>query len=400
MFKNTSNAERLKSVHSETLTDIELLGLASSFNLADGHAYQDLEGCYSSIPTELPQMWSEAACSAIPKMTAHFKNTFAGLIESPTLYDFRDFKVCPTASNSIDIIGAFLRAKSLRTTLIEPTFDNLALLLRRRGVDLYALNDERFQQAAESDALDTLPELGTCRALFLVNPNNPTGHVLDAKSFSNVVEFCARRGMTLLMDNSFRLFNRQPFDDYSILQEAGVSFVCFEDTGKAFPTQDMKASLLFYSEDNQALIEEIYNEIYLCVSNFSLNILSRFMDATSRTGLAPALWQIVDERRIMLRNVISGSALRVAANAKKSPLGVEWLDCGSIGSDLSLCRDLRGRGLVILPGRYFFWNSSLANRHHQNVRISLLKDRKTFVTSLAILREFCAASDPVLAKSD
>lgn len=247
----------MQSASIETLTDIEVLGLSSPCSLADGHAYQDLDSIYQPIVDGLPASWHRAKSMPIPEMERLYVDTFGKTVGSDALARYPNFKICPTASNSIDIIGAYLAAKGLRVGLIEPTFDNLALLLKRRGVDLVAVDDRELVAATNADCLDTLLAPLGLRALFLVNPNNPTGRVMSEAQLEAIASYCIRTRTMLILDNSFRMHNRRPYDDYKLLLASGVSFIAFEDTGKAFPTLDMKASILAYSEDNKTLIEEI-----------------------------------------------------------------------------------------------------------------------------------------------
>jgi aspartate/methionine/tyrosine aminotransferase len=367
----------------ETLTDIEIRGLSSHYSLADGHAYQDIDECYKAIINSLPDCWGEACTRPIPELEFSFKQAYATLAGSPALTGITQFKICPTASNSIDIVGAFLAELNIKTALIEPTFDNLALLLKRRSVELVSIYDDLLVDAARHDGLgpDVLDE--NVRALFLVNPNNPTGRVLSEAEFRAIVNYCAHTGTKVILDNSFRLHNRRPFDDYRLLEESGVSFVCIEDTGKVFPTLDMKGSLLVYSEDNQPLMDRIYNEIFLCTSAFSLVVLEKFLTVTAQVGLHKTVWRTVDTHRQLLRAALDLSILEVDLSARQSSLSVEWLDCSLAGlDDFRVCSQFEQQGITVLPGRMFYWNSHHVPAHQRNLRISLLKPHAKFADAV------------------
>jgi len=187
----------------DTLTDIEIRGLSASFSLADGHAYQDTGHHYQSIIDDLSSCWQRATQASVPEMEDNFKNSFATLIGSPTVASLSDFRICPTASNSIDIIGAFLAQSGLRTALIEPTFDNLALLLKRRGASVVSASDDGLMAAARAGSPADVLERLDVAALFLVNPNNPTGRTLEGAELEALLAYCNRTGTKLIMDNSF-----------------------------------------------------------------------------------------------------------------------------------------------------------------------------------------------------
>jgi len=375
----------------KTLTDFEQAGLHSHVCLADGHAYQDLHPDLTQIVQRLPQIWYDSAEQSIPDAETHFSNGYASFINAPILKDFKNFNICPTASNSIDLIGAVLKNKQLNAVMIEPTFDNLALLVRRRGVHLTPVRDTALFEAAELNAIDdNFPHLKEYGALFLVNPNNPTGIVLSETGFKNIVHFCKKHAIVMVIDNCFRAYRRAHFQDHAILIESSVSFMAFEDTGKVWPTQDLKASLIYYSDDLKSIFTELYNEIYLCVSNFSLGILSSFFNETAKSGLDNVIWNVVDSRRQRLRDVLKETALSVTDESRHSYLPVEWLKYSpNDKNDILLCQELKQLNLAVLPGRQFYWDSSDQACHQHNIRVSLMKRETIFSAGLSILEDYC-----------
>lgn len=376
----------------ETLTDFEINGLHNHYCLADGHAYQDLHPSFYKIVQSLPELWRSASNKTIPESEQLFNKNYAALIDAPMLERCKEnFKICPTASNSIDIVGAVLSHLQIKTIMVEPTFDNLALLIRRRGVQLDSVSDLALFQAAEANDIErAFPELKKYGALVIVHPNNPTGLTLSEDGFKHIVAFCERHKQVLVIDNCFRVYRRNTFSDYSLLINSNVSFVAIEDTGKVWPTQDLKASLLYFSDDLKNLMTEIYNEIYLCVSKVTLEILSAFFKETKKVGVKSIFWDLVDTRRQLLRQAIEGSSLVVTDVSMHSNLPVEWLSC-SFGSknDFLLCRELKQLNLAVLPGRQFYWNSSQNPFHQKNIRISLMKPEPMFLGGITILENYC-----------
>ncbi len=275
-----------RELSQRTLTDFEVEGLKAPLSLADGHAYQDLSGVYSEILREFPSIWSWGIDTAIPDAEAYFLAAFAKLAKESSLQRQRHFRICPTASNSIDIVGAFLAARNLGVALVEPTFDNLALLLRRRKVPIFPVPESAIYEDLSKEArLRDFPNPTAIGALFLVNPNNPTGRELSNDQLAQLVDLCVDRGWVLILDNSFRFHSRKSLDDYGVLNASGIPYICIEDTGKTFSTLDMKASPLVYSESCAHIIEEIYGELFLCVSNFTLGLLGRLMELTERSDV-------------------------------------------------------------------------------------------------------------------
>jgi aspartate/methionine/tyrosine aminotransferase len=362
----------------ETLTDLEVAGLGSDFNLADGHAYQELGQEFADIIEDLSAIWQASETVPVPEAEHTFREAFAALAGSSGMAQLPFFKICATASNSIDVIGTILAARKLKTALVEPVFDNLSLLLRRRGVVLEAIGE---RVADEDEMTGELEQSSSCSggALVIVQPGNPTGRNLTARALRRLAEYCAARQKVLVMDNSFRFYNREPYDDYAILVDSGVSFLAVEDTGKVLPTHDLKASLLFCSHDLEHVTRTVYNETYLCSSRFVLMLLARLLYRAADLGLAHSIWPTVDERRLLLRTSIVGTGIEVDRRALQSQISVEWLYCHATGlTDLELTALLAESGVLVLPGRLFFWHSGDDIERHYNIRIALMKPARKF----------------------
>ncbi|WNI18660.1 aminotransferase class I/II-fold pyridoxal phosphate-dependent enzyme [Actinacidiphila sp. ITFR-21] len=366
----------------KTLTDYEQMGFRTAANLADGHAYQGLTRGQETIVDRLGATWRKAEAESIPQSEHRYVERYAGLIGSASLHRAAGHLILPTASNSIDLVAAYLKLAGRRVLLTHPTFDNLALILWRRGV--------RPNPVAEREIADgglLARRLADTDVLFLVNPNNPTGTSLSEDAFTAVVRACVAHGVTLVIDASFRLFYPQTWDAYRVLQDLGASYIVFEDTGKVFPTQDMKASLLTYSADHSAALQEIYNEIYLCVSRFTLMVLGDFFEEARTGGLHESVHALVATRRAQVRQALGEGLIEPAALASR--ISVEWLSTARTGlSDRAVVEELRALGVGVLPGRGFFWDRPDAADSSRNVRISLMKPRGEFERGLAIMADY------------
>lgn len=366
-----------------TLTAVERLGLVSECNMADGHAYHDLTEAQSKIIGSLPYLWKIAVKKDQHQAEFDFLSSFHQLAVSPSLSNYKDFVICPTASNSIDIVGACLNHLSLNIGLVEPTFDNLALLLRRRKVNITAIEEDVIFRGdldgINADQFD---------ALFLVNPNNPTGQLLSKERFIEIVNWCHLHNKLLILDCTFRFFVPQSYEQFKILLDSGISFITIEDTGKVWPTQDIKASLLIFSSDLASLIKTIYEEIYLCVSNFQLELLGQFMRDAHKQGLDNTLWSEVARRRQLFREALKETRLYIDPIATESKISVEWVRFNEKeDNDTLLLSSLQQQGLIALPGRLFYWNSSDNPSSQRHLRFSLLKLNIQFNASLQKLQQ-------------
>ncbi|EIF8947219.1 pyridoxal phosphate-dependent aminotransferase [Vibrio cholerae] len=366
----------------DNLTEVEVQGLSYKFNFADGHAYHDIPDCYSSIIPKLIDCWVDGKSTSIPDMEMLFKNKFSELIDSSTLYENSAFSVCPTASNSIDITAAWLKKENKKTALITPAFDNLYLLLKRRNVDIVAFPEQTMksqyllQDFMENEGID---------ALFLVNPNNPTGTEMTESEFETLVSICAGKNITLILDRTFRLYSSAMYDDYRILEKHNVDYVVIEDTGKTWPTQDLKISLLVYSQSINKNMRNLYEEVYLCSSNFALSLLKLFVEVTAEVGIEKSITQHVKERTIMLESALEGTPLSIVKSECGSNLPLCWVDISKTGlSDLDFCEKLKAHNIAVLPGRFFYWDNK--ELHTSHIRLSLMKPDQEYKNGISQLK--------------
>lgn len=366
-----------------TLTEFEVMGMQSEFNFADGHAYHDLSVSQQSIIQRLPSIWQSATSSSVKEAEESYLFAFKQLAKAPVLANYPHYKISPTASNSIDIVGAWLEQKGMMTYLLEPTFDNLYLILKRRGVKLLPLN-EAMLHAYPVSGLVSLKN----GAIFLVNPNNPTGRVLSKEKFIELINYCLKNNCVLILDNTFRFFVDCDYDQYQLLIDAGVTFIAIEDTGKVWPTQELKASLIFYSKNIAREIELIYEEIYLCASKFTLGLLSAILQDSYQHGLPNAVWREVADRRAIFRDAIKHSCLSINSAALRSNISVEWVDIDSMFvDDYAVMRYLQDSKISILPGRHFYWSSPALASHTRQLRFSLLKPKTIFLSGMQQLKQ-------------
>jgi aspartate/methionine/tyrosine aminotransferase len=376
----------MNSVHHQNcnLTELEVFGLSSEFNLADGHSYVSAKKHYKSVLSDLPELWEVATNTSVPKMERLFKEKFANYFSLDGLKHHEHFSVCPTASNSIDIVGAWARSKQYTIGLMEPTFDNLAHLLRRREVSLEAIPETGFTSMVVLESFILRHEIN---ALFLVNPNNPTGFVINSTTMALIADLCLKLDITLIIDTSFRFCHRIPIDEYAILINRGLSFIILEDTGKQWPTLDTKVSLLSYSENLANDIRKIYEEIYLCCSNFSLQVIIAFIDATINKGGISYIHSIIQKNIKIVRSELQNTLVVPETVPHDSLMTVMWLNIEKTGfSDLEFTDYLAQYDIAVLPGRYFYWDSH-DSAGHNRIRIALMKPDDQFHLSILRLKQ-------------
>jgi aspartate/methionine/tyrosine aminotransferase len=290
------------------------------------------------------------------------------------------FRICTSASQSIDMAAAYLFRNKMSVGLLQPTFDNLAQIMKRWELEVHAVSEDQIFPLGSQQKLDPTE----FDALFVVNPNNPTGSFLSKEQASNLISWCVDNSKLLILDQTFRFFDPNPFDLMAMLEQSQVSFIVIEDTGKTFPTQDMKASIFSYSSDIALAVEAVYEEIFLGVSPFALQVINQFILDAITDGIENVVLKKVREHRQILLDTLQGTFLKPAMKSSLD-LSVQWLyiDHPTL-TDMDIVHKLAETGLVVLPGRHFFWQD--AEQGHSYIRISLLKPEVMFSRACRLFR--------------
>lgn len=368
------------------LTRYESVGLNQDFNLADGHAHQGQSETQKKIISELSNIFYNSELTKQKALEEEFQNEFFKLAEQFSATNHPRTMLCYSASLSTDLIATYLQKNKLSVSLLQPCFDNLATILKRRDVHLIPVAEDRF---IPSNILHTLDNM-TTDALFLTLPNNPTGFMLSQDEVKTVIKHCKENDKLLIIDCTFRFYHQDSFwDQYEALEDSGVSYFMVEDTGKTWPTQDLKCSILAASEDLYEGILELHNDILLNVSPFILNLLIEYIKDAQKVGISSSLWKVIEENRTYLRNVIKDSIF--VPHSDDTMISVEWLNIAdpSINS-LHVLESMLEFGLGVLPGDHFHWaNPEVGERY---IRIALARDPKMFRKSCDALSRYIELS--------
>lgn len=150
------------------------------------------EGVLQAVQAALPQMhrYPDPYCRALVSAIADFEGVD------------RSYILC--GNGAAELIYAYCAAVHPKTALeLAPTFSEYALGLARTGsqVKRYYLTpdndftlDEHFLDHLE----ETLPQ-----AVFLCNPNNPTGALIAPELLKKILDFCREAHIRLFIDECF-----------------------------------------------------------------------------------------------------------------------------------------------------------------------------------------------------
>jgi len=353
------------------ITQVEIPFLPATFNFTDGHAHRKW------TPPELKAV--KRVVGNIESLTredqpalegAYLDALFAIGSKSRALESW----ICTSASQAIEIIANLLRLQSRRrVALVEPCFDNLADIFRRHDAILHPIPDDAY---GSSDVYKQLPQdLDAC---CLVSPNNPTGSVLTREDLPLIVEHCEATGAVLIIDSCFRAFD--PNDDvdlYSLLSTAKCDWAIIEDTGKTWPTLELKGPVLTVSPSIRDLAHRIHTDMTLHASPLTLALLTGIL-ATNATGGLDEIRGLVRDNRDQL-----AKALGERYPITSAPfMSVAWVATEPLSGG-EFTEALASQEVHVLPGRRFFWTDK---GDVPLVRVALNRDREKFVEAALRIR--------------
>lgn len=373
------------------LTQHEIQALKTTFNLADAHTHQSQTGAQKDIVASLPQLWYESENNLQSHAEERFLEAFFRLHKQPTAAAMAKTLLSYSASVATMVAAMYLQKRDLSVSLVTPCFDNLVDLLKHMGVRLDSFPEESLHEVG---SLYQRMSAVSADAIYLVDPNNPTGFTLhkDGKDgFAELIRFCKETGKLLIMDFCFASFvlcseHLDRVDIYRMLEESGVSYLAIEDTGKTWPVQDAKAAMLTASEDIREDIYNIHTAVLLNVSPFVLNFLTRYVEDSIDDGFA-SVSDVIRANRSTARQTLDGSMLEHLEPIVET--SVAWFRISKpdvSASDLQAY--LFEHEIYLLPGTFFHWDSP--ERGERYVRIALARRPEEFAGAMAAMREALA----------
>ena len=113
-----------------------------------------------------------------------------------------DWRYCGNgAAEGLDRLAVVLRPKA--ALLTAPTFAEYERTRAGAALRVHLLREDEGFAVTERILLDITPEID---AVYLCNPNNPTGRTIGPQLLHRVVEKCAKNDIWLIVDECFNDF--------------------------------------------------------------------------------------------------------------------------------------------------------------------------------------------------
>jgi enduracididine biosynthesis enzyme MppP len=370
-------------VHDSNLTELELLAINSSLNFADGHARQNLTASQARIIDDLPQLFHKCVDTPVDELErTAIKSYFTLLGQHAIPADGRRVLSCYSSSVAMEIVARALVTEIGSLMLLHPTFDNIPDIITGVGIKLVPLAEELLH---DNDIDNDL--LASVGAVFITTPNNPTGRVVAKDRLRALARQCAEHDNVLVLDTSFRGFDtRAHYDHYEVLEASGCRWIVIEDTGKLWPTLDLKIGWIVTSAHLGSPIPKIHSDILLGVSPFVLALVSKFSADAAASGLADLHRFIAGNRKTVRRALADAPGVCFPDATNRGSVERIQFDARA-GSEV--WQAMRERNVYLLPCEKFYWADPSAGRNA--VRVALARPASQLERAVRELRSVLSA---------
>lgn len=198
-----------------------------------------------------------------PKMRAEMKNSFDALLENypsgqrvNALLAAKTFSLkvgtVAVGNGAAEIIQAWMNLLAGKIGFIYPTFEEYPNRIEEsRRVIFKASSDDGFRYSAK-DVIDFFGR-NPVSSIILINPDNPSGNFLPKKDLLKLVSWTKKRGIRLLIDESFVDFAAQPYTmlDSAFLAE-NVHVNVMKSVSKSYGVPGVRLGILACPNEVQA----------------------------------------------------------------------------------------------------------------------------------------------------
>jgi threonine-phosphate decarboxylase len=160
-------------------------------------------------------------------------------------------------NGATDLIYLMTRALKLeRAMILEPTFTEYKRALSQSGTKVYEYvleGDSGFH--LNTDLLSKAINNARCDALFLCNPNNPTGQLFTVAEIESILEHVNGDHFLLVIDESFIEFKDRPSHHEAMKDLMGrYNILVMRSMTKTFCVPGLRIGYMFGSEKSIKLV--------------------------------------------------------------------------------------------------------------------------------------------------
>ena len=217
-------------------------------------------------------------------------------------------------NGAAELISGYMRMTSKYTTgVILPTFEEYPNRLAPKQLVYYTPSNRDFSYTA----LDIISffDNKAIEQLLIINPDNPSGNLLSKNEIFALVEWSERKGIRLIIDESFLDF-ANPENKLSLLEKELVNkyphLIVIKSISKSYGVPGLR--LGFLASGNKDLIRTLKKDISIWNINsfaeFYMQIFVKYSDDYDK-----ACHKFLNERERFFQNLQAVSYLRVIPSA-------------------------------------------------------------------------------------
>lgn len=312
-------------------------------------------------PFGTPEGVMEAVRAALPEMHRYPDPYCRSLVDAIANFENVDKNYILCGSGAAELIYAYCAAARPKTALeLAPTFSEYALGLARVGckVKHYYLTpdndftlDEHFLYHLE----DTTPE-----AVFLCNPNNPTGALIERSLLKKILDFCKEAQIKLFIDECFLDLSDDGISMKTYLQDYPNLFLLKAFT-KSYGMAGIRLGYCLCSD------RELLKAMAQAVQPWNVSSLAQAagIAALKESGFLQKTKDLIGVERPWLQRKLESLGFRVC------PSSVNYL---LFQGPTDLHRKLKEKGIAIrncdnYPGLTHGWYRIAVRRHEENEKL-------------------------------
>ena len=309
-------------------------------------------------PYGTPAGGLNAGKAALPEMHRYPDPSCRSLVGAIAEFEGVDKHFILCGSGAAELIYAYCAAARPKTALeLAPTFSEYALGLARVGckVKHYYLtpaNDFRLDEHFLYHLEDTTPE-----AVFLCNPNNPTGALIPPELLKKILDFCKEAHIKLFIDECFLDLSDDGISMKTYLQDYPNLFLLKAFT-KSYGMAGIRLGYCLCSDGE--LLKAMAQEVQPW--NVSSLAQAAGVAALKESGFLQKTKDLIGVERPWLQRKLEGFGFRVY------PSSVNYL---LFQGPTNLHAKLKEKGIAIrncdnYPGLTAGWYRVAVRRHEEN----------------------------------
>lgn len=250
---------------------------------------------------------------------------------------------------------------SEKVGVIYPTFDEYPNRLNPNQIVAFVSNKKDFRYSAQ-DLIDFF-SINPISMLLLINPDNPSGNYIEKYDLLKLVDWCSKKGISILVDESFVDFTLQGKDnsilDNDILSKYPMLMV-MKSISKSYGVPGLRLGVLV--SGNTAIIKKLKKEVSIWNINsfaeYYMQIFGKYEEDYDK-----ACKKFIEEREIFFNELQSIDYLHVMPSdanyflcevTKKytsSELTQKLIENDVIISNCGLKHNMEGKNLIRLAVR-------------------------------------------------